>query len=90
MSELLESDIERPAHLYAESRGWIAFKIMRTSVKGFPDHFFARAGRIILIEFKKPGKGARTQQEKRHRELREKGVEVFVVDDLDDAKRILK
>lgn len=88
--ELLEREVERPAHEYAKSRGWLADKIMRTGRRGFPDHFFARAGRIVLIEFKRPGEDATTQQKKRHRELREHGVEVHVVDNLDDAKRILK
>jgi len=90
MPDLLESDIERPAHLYAESRGWIAVKIMRASVKGFPDHFFARAGRVILIEFKRPGEPPGPQQLRRHRELRGQGVEVFVVDDLEKAREILR
>ena len=87
--KLLEKEIERPAHDYAKLRGWIAEKIMRTGRKGFPDHFFARSGRVLLIEFKRPGELPNRQQLKRHRELREHGVEVFIVDNLDEAKRIL-
>lgn len=88
-SQVRETEVEGPARDYAKSRGWYADKIMRTGRKGFPDHFFARQGRIILIEFKAPNKEPETQQLKRHKELRAHGVEVFVVDNLDDARRIL-
>jgi len=87
---ILESEIERPAHAFAKSRGWFAEKIMRTGRRGFPDHFFARNGLIILIEFKRPGEEPTLQQKKRHRELRLQGVPVFVVDSLEEAMRILQ
>lgn len=88
-SDIRETEIEQPARDYAVSRGWFADKIMRTGRRGFPDHFFARQGRVILIEFKRPGEPPKPQQLKRHKELRAHGVEVFVVDNLDDARRIL-
>lgn len=87
--DLLEKEVEHPAMLYAESRGWWQDKIMRTSRGSFPDRFLARQGRVILIEFKRPGEPARPKQGKRHRELRAHGVEVFLCDNLEDAKRIL-
>ena len=88
-SQIRETEVEGPARDYAKSRGWYADKIMRTGRKGFPDHFFARQGRIILIEFKRPLEEPTIQQLKRHKELRAHGVEVFVVDNLDDARRVL-
>jgi len=84
-----EIEIERPACEFAESRGWFQFKIEKASKNGIPDRFFARNGLIILIEFKRPGEEPNAQQQKRHRELRKQGVPVFVVDNLDEAKRIL-
>lgn len=84
-----EIEIEQPASEYAESRGWFQDKIMKTSRGSFPDRFYARAGRIILIEYKAPDEEPNGKQLKRHRELREHGVEVFVVDNLDEAKEIL-
>ena len=84
-----EIEIERPACKFAESRGWFQFKIEKASKGAIPDRFLARKGRIILIEFKAPNKEPETQQFKRHKELRAHGVEVFVVDNLDDARRIL-
>lgn len=89
MATPLESDIEGPAHDFARSRGWFAEKIRCAGRRGFPDHYFVRNGRTILIEFKRPGKYPRVQQEKRIAELRAHGAEVFVVDTLDQAVRIL-
>lgn len=89
-SQLRETEIEGPARDYAKSRGWYADKIMRTGRRGFPDHFFARQGRIVLIEFKRPGEAPEPHQLKRHKELRCYGVEVFVVDNLEKAREILK
>jgi hypothetical protein len=87
----LESEVEGSACVYAKSRGWFCEKIMQAGRKGFPDRFFARNGVVMLIEFKRPGKPTpRMQQDKRHRELREAGVTVHVVSDLDHAKRLLK
>lgn len=80
-------DVEQPACDYAERRGWIAEKVVSQSRKGWPDRFFARRGVIRLVEFKAPEKEPNTQQKKRHRELREAGVDVRVYDNLDDFKR---
>lgn len=88
--DLLEKEIEQPAMEYAESRGWWQDKIMRTSRGSFPDRYLVRNGRTILIEFKAPGEPPRPKQAKRHRELRAHGAEVFVVDNLEDAKEILR
>lgn len=85
-----EIDIERPASVYAESRGWFEVKIQSTSKKGFPDRFYARKGRILLVEYKAPGEEPTTQQKKRHKELREQGVEVFVIDKLEVAYGIFR
>ncbi len=88
--EILEREVERPASEYAERRGWFEVKIEKTSKRGFPDRFYARGGRIILVEYKRPTKDATTQQKKRHRELRAAGVEVHVIDNLRDAYELLQ
>lgn len=90
MGDVREIEIERPASEYAERRGWYEIKIMQASKRGFPDRFYARKGRIVLVEYKAPGEGPTTQQAKRHRELRAHGVEVFVIDNLDDAYALLR
>lgn len=87
---ILEVDIERPASKYARARGWFEVKIMQTSRRAFPDRFYARDGRVVLVEYKRPGESPSKQQAKRHRELREHGVEVYVFDDLQTAKQFFR
>lgn len=85
-----ESEIEQAAMDYAEWRGWWQVKIMRASRNGVPDRVLIRAGRVIFIEFKRDGEEPTPQQIKRHAEMRAHGAEVFVCDNLADAKRILR
>lgn len=86
---ILESRIERAAADYAETRGWWEVKIKMASKNGVPDRLFLRDGRYVWIEFKRPGETPRPQQERRIREMRMHGAEVFVCDNLDDAKKVL-
>lgn len=88
---MLESDLEAKAMAYAVQRGWYEIKIMKASRKGFPDRFLARRGRIILIEFKKPGELANTSrnQKKEHRDLIAHGVEVFTADSMEQLSELL-
>ena len=85
-----ESEIERPAWRYAVLRRWVRVKIKLSDPTGFPDHFFARNGEIRLVEFKRPGETPNEQQLKRHRELREAGVQVYVFDDLEEFKKVFR
>lgn len=85
-----EIEIERPASEYAERRGWFEIKIEKASKRAFPDRYYVRKGRTILVEYKAPGEGPTEQQAKRHRELRAHGAEVFVIDNLDDAYELFR
>lgn len=84
-----EAEIERKHRLRAMDDGWFVEKIMQTGRKGFPDRFYLKARRLVLIEWKRFGKKATRQQEIRHEELRRHGAEVYVVDNLSEADRIL-
>ena len=95
-----ESDIERPASAYAALRRWFTFKLMRANINGLPDRWHFRRVRrcphcgnqtqVLLIEYKATGEAARPDQLERIEELRAAGVTVYVVDDLDEAKRLLR
>lgn len=85
-----ESEIEQQAMDYAEFRGWWQIKIMRASRNGVPDRLLIRRGRVIFIEFKREDELPDRQQLRRHAEIRAQGIEVFVCDNLADAKRILR
>lgn len=84
-----ESELERYATKLAESCGWFQDKIMRTSRGGFPDRFFAKAGEVVLVEFKRADGGSlQPNQVKRHKELRAAGVRVELIDSKEDAHRV--
>jgi hypothetical protein len=84
-----ESDIEQKHREIAKAAGWFVEKIERTTRGGFPDRFYARAGRVVLIEFKRPGGRASKQQELRHAELRRAGVEVHIAYSVEQANQVL-
>lgn len=64
-------------------RGWYERKVVFAGVKGSPDRWFLRKGTWVLVEFKRPDKPADGNQIRRHRELREHGQEVHVIDNFD-------
>lgn len=84
-----EVALEEKGWNYAESRGWFQCKFVSPSKNGMPDRFHMRAGRVVFIEWKKPGEVPTTQQAKRHNELRDQGAEVYWFDNLEDAKKVL-
>lgn len=83
-------DVEQPFLNFAISRGWLCEKVISLSRKGWPDRFLARKGRIVLCEFKRSGEEPTEQQEKRHKELRDYGLEVVWFNDLAEAKKFFK
>lgn len=85
-----ESKLEKDSGEFAESRGWWQFKIMKASKNGVPDRYYARRGRSIFVEYKKEDKPPTAQQLKRHKDMRDHGIEVFVVDTFEQAKEILR
>jgi len=85
----LESDIERRHRLEAMAEGWFVEKIEKTTRNGFPDRFYAKAGRVVLIEWKRVGQRLTPQQSLRHDELRAAGVEVHVCYSIAEANQIL-
>ena len=85
----MESNVEMPVVRRAERKGWFVRKLGWLGRTGAPDRFFAKGGRIVLIEFKDALKEPNLNQLEEHRELREAGVEVYVCDRADEAMRIL-
>ena len=86
---MIEHDVEMTVVLRAEGRGWFVRKLKWVGRKNAPDRFFARRGRVVLIEFKRPGVPARITQGKEHEKLLAAGVEVHVVDNIEQGDAIL-
>lgn len=96
----LEKTTERSFRDIAIEAGWFVEKIMKTSLSGFPDRFFARnrdedrciycgRSRVVLMEFKRKGEDLSELQKKRIEELRAAGLEVYVVRSSKEARKIL-
>ena len=83
-------DVEKPAIDYAIKRGWWHTKVGALTRTSQPDDLFVRAGVYLWIEFKAPGKEPTPQQLKRHREMREQGMDVRWTDDLKQAMEWLR
>lgn len=87
----LESELQSDILDFAEIRGWWAIKVESRSKRGVPDLYCLRRGRHVWIEAKRDEDTEPTeQQQKRHREIRAKGGEVYVVGSMEKAREILK
>jgi hypothetical protein len=85
-----ESDLQSEILEFARIRRWFAQKTEFKGRTGGMDIVCIRDGRTIWIEVKREGEEARLKQEKVAREMRAHGAEVFLVDNMEDARRILK
>lgn len=86
----LESDIVSDAHDYARIRGWWTIKVETPTMTGVPDRLYLRHGEYIWIEWKKPNGVLSMKQITKIKEMRSFGARVYVFDNLDDAKAVLK
>lgn len=85
-----EAIIERRAVDDARADGWIVFKLWFMGARGAPDRIFGKGGKAVVIEFKRPGKVATPQQERRHKQLRQAfGLTVYTVTTVEHVHRIL-
>lgn len=88
--EVRESDIEEQITEFAELRGWWQAKFVSPALRGVADRIFIRRGRHVFIEIKKPGEEPTLQQQKRAREMKSHGADVYWVDSLERAREILR
>lgn len=86
----LEVEIEREHLKVAKANGWVVEKIEKTGRSGFPDRLYIKQGRVIFVEWKRPGGRLSKQQVLRHKELRDAGAEVHTVYSLAEAELVLR
>lgn len=85
-----ELKIEGDAVDAAKKAGFWTRKVGWVSRKGAPDRLFMHPVRgAVWIEFKRPGEEPEILQSNEHERMRACGLEVHVVDNLEDAMRIL-
>lgn len=77
MSEIA---MEKYACGLAEDDGWIVRKLRWIGRRSGMDRLFLKQGRIVLVEFKQPGKDVEGNQAAEVELFRAAGAEVYVVD----------
>lgn len=85
----IENYIESEVVGAAEDAGWFVRKLAWEGRRDAPDRFFAKNGRVVLIEFKSPTEEPRPAQGKEIDALRQAGVTVHVVDTVGKGLRLL-
>ena len=90
-----EATLERECAKLVESKGHALFKTKFIGRRGFPDRILVvgrprptpRLTRVVCVEFKRPGSVPTKAQVAVHNELRQLGMEVWVIDNLDTFTR---
>ncbi|NSW93008.1 MAG: VRR-NUC domain-containing protein [Firmicutes bacterium] len=78
---MLESTIENYLIKAVKKIGGLVWKFVSPGTRGVPDRIVALpGGRTIYVELKKPGEKPEPLQLKRHRQLRDRGHQVYVID----------
>lgn len=77
---MIESSLEDWACDRAQDDGWFVRKLKWIGRRNAPDRLFVKAGRVVFIEFKRPGGEARATQVREADRLTKAGAEVYVVD----------
>ena len=80
-------------HFYCRTDGRLECGHVFLSGNGLPDRCYIRRGRVVWIEWKRPGRGEdglSAIQVRRIKEMREHGAEVYVLDNMEQFKEIMK
>jgi hypothetical protein len=86
-----ERTVEQKFVTACHERGWLAAKFVSPGMAGVPDRIvFLPGGRVAFAELKAPGKTPTPMQRYRHRQLRELGFTVHVVDNPEDIETFIR
>lgn len=86
---MLERQVESNVVRYAKDHGAIVIKLNGPGDRGKPDRLFLHNGKVLFIEFKRPGGRASALQEKWMRDLRDAGFTAEIVDSVADGVNLL-
>lgn len=85
-----EKETERKLVRAVEAVGGICPKFVSPGMDGMPDRMILMpGGKIGFVEVKAPGRKPRILQVRRHRQLRNLGFPVFILDDPEQIPSIL-
>ena len=86
-----EKQIERALVMAVKAAGGMCPKLVSPGTDGMPDRMILLPkGHIGFVEVKAPGKKPRPLQERRHKQMRELGFKVFILDGREQIPEILK
>lgn len=83
-----EKHLENELKKSVENLGGICWKLVSPGTAGVPDRICLKAGRIVFVELKAPGKKPRAIQNRRIKQLRDQGFTVFVMDSSDGIAEV--
>lgn len=83
---MLEKEVESPVCKYAEARGCIVLKLDGQMNRGKPDRLFFYRGRVLIVEFKAPGKQPTELQRSWLEKFNANGFTTHVVDGIGQGK----
>jgi hypothetical protein len=85
-----EKQIENRVVFYAKNKGWIVIKLNPQWHRGLPDRMFILpGGKTVFMEMKKPGGKPSPLQKYFISWMKDLGHEAHILDNYDDAIRIL-
>lgn len=88
---MLEKDIEAKVVKWAKVRGCLVLKANGLGQRSFPDRiFFLPNGKVVMIEFKRPGGELSEGQKTMIHELQKRRQKVVVCNNVDFAIEILQ
>ena len=86
-----EKQIEHSLVMVVKAAGGMCPKLVSPGTDGMPDRMILLPkGHIGFVEVKAPGKKPRPLQERRHKQMRELGFKVFILDGREQIPEILK
>jgi hypothetical protein len=79
---MLESKLKEVIKKKLTAQGWWVVGLIQTTENGIPDKMCLRQGRVVFLEFKRPGRWkADPLQKFRIEQLQKRGFEAYVVND---------
>lgn len=87
---ITEAVVQKKVVSYARSLGFGAEKFSSPAKRSVPDYLFTAGIFHFFIEFKAPGKEATEAQAKDHNKRRDRGELVFVCDDIEEGKLLVR
>ena len=86
---MLESKIESDSVKAAKLMGWWGIKFLPTHCAGLHDRIFIGHGKVVFIEYKRPGEKLRPIQVAIHKKFATYGIKSHICHSWDETKEVL-